>query len=62
LLCDRNGVRLENLISKTLPVINGDFQQLKTVFDCPIDNAIKHNPPGIKLTLSTEAIPAERVA
>jgi signal transduction histidine kinase/integral membrane sensor domain MASE1 len=59
-LCERNGVCLENLISQSLPAINGDFQQLKTVFDCLIDNAIKHNPPGIKLTLSTETLPAER--
>jgi signal transduction histidine kinase/integral membrane sensor domain MASE1 len=36
---------------ETLPPINGDRHYLQQVFDNLLGNALKHNPPGITLTL-----------
>jgi len=43
---------LEDRISSNLPLINGDRQQLWRVFENLFANALKHNPPGLTLTLN----------
>lgn len=56
-LCDlepmltKNQVTLTNHIDDQLPCVNGDPVQLTRVFCNLIGNALKHNPPGISLTL-----------
>ena len=39
---------------ETLPPINGDRHYLQQVFDNLLGNALKHNPPGITLTLKVQ--------
>ena len=39
---------------ETLPPINGDRHYLQQVFDNLLGNALKHNPPGIALTLKVQ--------
>lgn len=46
-------VTIENAIPSNLSPINGDVFQLRRVFENLITNAIKHNPPGISLRIST---------
>ncbi|HBQ98391.1 MULTISPECIES: hybrid sensor histidine kinase/response regulator [unclassified Roseofilum] len=48
----QNQATLEDRIASTLPLINGDRQQLWRVFENLFANALKHNPPGLSLTLS----------
>ena len=38
-------------ITDDLPIVNADINQLWRVFSNPIENAIKHNPHEIQLTL-----------
>jgi len=46
-------VTLKNAISSDLPPVKVDVFQLRRVFENLITNAIKHNPPGISLEIST---------
>lgn len=43
-----------NYLSDPLPLVKGDFDQLLKVFKHLITNALKHNPPGITLTLDAD--------
>jgi two-component system sensor histidine kinase/response regulator len=45
---------LQNQVSQNLPPIDADFDQLWRVYENLIANALKHNPPGITLTLTAE--------
>ncbi|HBL59746.1 MAG TPA: hybrid sensor histidine kinase/response regulator [Cyanobacteria bacterium UBA8803] len=47
---------LKNLVSLELPPLRADPNQLWRVFSNLIANALKHNPPGITITLSAEVI------
>ncbi|MDZ8056445.1 MAG: ATP-binding protein [Aulosira sp. ZfuVER01] len=47
-----NQATLTNLVNADLPVINADPTQLWRVFSNLIANAIKHNPPGLLLTIN----------
>lgn len=47
-----NQATLTNLVSADLPLINADPTQLWRVFSNLIANAIKHNPPGLLLTIN----------
>jgi signal transduction histidine kinase len=51
----KHQVQLENHIRCDLPEIEGDSQQIARVFHNLIGNAIRHNPPGLTLTL--DAVP-----
>ena len=48
----KNQVKFTNLVSSNLPLINGDSTQLWRVFGNLITNAVKHNPPGINITIN----------
>ena len=45
---------LQNQVSPNLPLVNADSNQLWRVYENLIANALKHNPPGITLTLAAE--------
>jgi PAS domain S-box-containing protein len=47
-----NQTTLKNLVSVDLAHVNGDATQLWRVFSNLIVNALKHNPPGLTLTLN----------
>ncbi|HEY9638076.1 MAG TPA: hybrid sensor histidine kinase/response regulator [Coleofasciculaceae cyanobacterium] len=52
----KNQATLNNTISDELPLVSADFNQLWRVFENLIANALKHNPPGVIVTLSAEVI------
>ncbi|MBD2204108.1 PAS domain-containing sensor histidine kinase [Calothrix sp. FACHB-1219] len=52
LMLGENQATLTNLVSADLPYINADPTQLWRVFSNLIANAIKHNPPGLILTIN----------
>lgn len=47
-----NQVTLVNLLSPDLPKVNADSTQIRRLFENLIVNTIKHNLPGLKLTIS----------
>ncbi|MBD2355620.1 PAS domain-containing sensor histidine kinase [Tolypothrix sp. FACHB-123] len=51
-MLEENQAALTNLVSADLPLINADPTQLWRVFSNLIANAIKHNPPGLQLTVN----------
>jgi PAS domain S-box-containing protein len=46
-----NQVLLTNLVAADLPSVNADSTQLWRVYSNLIVNAVKHNPPGLSITL-----------
>jgi PAS domain S-box-containing protein len=48
----QNQVSLDNLISVDSPMVKGDVTQLGRVFSNLIVNAIKHNPPNLKVVIN----------
>ena len=56
----QNEIELHNSITPDLPLVNADPTHLWRVFSNLIDNALKHNPPGIQLTLETEVLKDEQ--
>jgi signal transduction histidine kinase len=50
-LLNRNQAVLANLVPADLPPVNADPLQLWRVFENLVTNALKYNPPGVKLTL-----------
>ncbi|WP_298921458.1 ATP-binding protein [uncultured Nostoc sp.] len=51
-LLAQNQAKLTNLVSADLPRVNADPTQLWRVFSNLIVNALKHNPPGLVLTIN----------
>ncbi|MCW5313971.1 PAS domain S-box protein [Nostoc sp. KVJ3] len=51
-LLEQNQATLTNLVSADLPLVNADPTQLWRVFSNLIVNALKHNPPGLLLTIN----------
>ena len=51
-LLEQNQAKLINLVSADLPSVNADPTQLWRVFSNLIVNALKHNPPGLVLTIN----------
>ncbi len=51
----------KNLIPDDLPAVNADNTQLRRVFSNLIANALKHNLPGLNLTLSAQVIKAGKL-
>ncbi|MGF1480433.1 MAG: sensor histidine kinase [Cyanophyceae cyanobacterium] len=52
----QNKVELHNAISPALPPVQADPTHLWRVFSNLVDNALKHNPPGIRLILEAEVL------
>ena len=46
----------KNLVSDNLPAVNADNTQLRRVFSNLIANALKHNMPGLNITVSAQVI------
>jgi PAS domain S-box-containing protein len=51
----------KNLIPDDLPAVNADNTQLRRVFSNLIANALKHNLPGLNLTVSAQLIKAGKL-
>ncbi|WP_373536457.1 ATP-binding protein [Microcoleus sp.] len=51
----------KNLVPDDLPAMNADATQLWRVFSNLISNALKHNMPGLNLTVSAKLITAEQI-
>ncbi|WP_442943675.1 PAS domain-containing sensor histidine kinase [Nostoc sp.] len=51
-LLEQNQAKLTNLVSADLPLVNADPTQLWRVFSNLIVNALKHNAPGLLLTIN----------
>ncbi len=52
---------VEHLVSPELPPIYADYNQLWRVFENLFANALKHNPPGVVLTVNAEVVEADRM-
>jgi len=50
-----------NLVPDNLPAVNADTTHLWRVFSNLIANALKHNLPGLNLTVSAQIITAEKI-
>ncbi|RAM52515.1 MAG: PAS domain-containing sensor histidine kinase [Hapalosiphonaceae cyanobacterium JJU2] len=50
-----NQVTLTDLVKDELPLVSGDPTQLWRVFSNLIVNAVKHNPPGLSITINAIA-------
>jgi PAS domain S-box-containing protein len=59
-LLTKNQATLSNLVPLDLPLVSADPTQLRRVFENLLTNALKHNPPGLSLTLST-SVEAEMI-
>ena len=53
-MVEQDKSELNNQVSSDLPLVSADFNQLWRVYENLIANALKHNPPGITLTLTAE--------
>lgn len=53
-LLEQDQAELQIAIAEDLPTIEGDPLQLTRVYQNLIANALKHNPPGLTLTLAAE--------
>ncbi len=60
-LVQQNQAVLVNAIGATLPPVWADGYQLCRVFENLITNALKHNPPGVKLTLAAAVVAGDEV-
>ncbi len=60
-LIDDAQATFTNLVSDDLPQINADATQLWRVFSNLISNALKHNLPGLNLTVSAKVINVEEL-
>ncbi|MEM6839930.1 MAG: HAMP domain-containing sensor histidine kinase [Cyanobacteria bacterium P01_C01_bin.120] len=52
----QNKIDLHNTIDDNLPLVSADPTHIWRVFSNLIDNALKHNPPGIQIVLEAEVI------
>lgn len=57
---NQNKVQLRNSVRADLPLVYADPTHLWRVWSNLMDNALKHNPPGIQLTLNAEVIEDKR--
>ncbi|KAM3093466.1 MASE1 domain-containing protein [Phormidesmis sp. 146-35] len=61
-LCDlhplliENNVQLETLLSENLPLVVADSTNIRQVLENLITNAVKHNHPGLRITIAAELI------
>lgn len=60
-LMNEGKATFKNLIPDDLPAVNADNTQLRRVFSNLIANALKHNLPGLNLTVSAQVIKAGKL-
>jgi len=48
-------------IPRVLPTVQASPEQLSRVFDNLLSNALKYNPPGVKVTISAQSIDQDRL-
>ncbi|MEO1520707.1 MAG: hybrid sensor histidine kinase/response regulator [Cyanobacteria bacterium J06633_2] len=60
-LVESNGDQLFTDIPSTLPSLEGDMSQLWRVLENLITNAVKHNSPGVSITITAEQVDAELI-
>jgi two-component system sensor histidine kinase/response regulator len=53
-LVESYGGSLKTKVSEALPLVDGDMGQLWRVLENLTTNAIKHNPPGVTITITAE--------
>lgn len=53
-LLHQNQASVANQLRADLPLVKGDPTQLQQVFEHLLSNAVKHNPPGVAITLSAD--------
>ncbi|WP_267383170.1 hybrid sensor histidine kinase/response regulator [Cyanobacterium sp. uoEpiScrs1] len=61
ILKEHKGI-LDVLVSSELPVVKADSDRLWRVFENLLANALKHNPPGLKLTITAEVLTPQKLA
>ncbi|MEG4803570.1 ATP-binding protein [Microcoleus sp. ARI1-B5] len=59
-LLAKNQATLTQEIPADLPPVNADSKHLQRVLENLLTNAIKHNPPGVKITFKAEVIEVEK--
>jgi two-component system sensor histidine kinase/response regulator len=57
-MLQKNEATVQIVLPTSLPWVNADANQLCRVYENLLANALNHNPPGLKLTLSAELIHA----
>jgi len=57
----KNQATLIQQIPADLPQVNADCQQLQRVLENLLTNAVKHNPPGVNITLNAAVIEVEKL-
>ena len=55
-MLQKDDAHLHLLLPLDLPSVNADPNQLRRVYENLIANALKHNPPGLTLTLNAERV------
>ncbi|MEG4172641.1 MULTISPECIES: PAS domain-containing sensor histidine kinase [unclassified Microcoleus] len=60
-LMNEGKATFKNLVPEDLPAVNADKTQLWRVFSNLIANALKHNMPGLNLTVSAQVIKAGKL-
>ena len=60
-LMNEGKATFKNLVPDNLPAVNADKTQLWRVFSNLIANALKHNLPGLNLTVSAQVIKADKL-
>ncbi|HLO48177.1 MAG TPA: MASE1 domain-containing protein, partial [Kamptonema sp.] len=55
-IVEKNNATLTQIVPTDLPLVNADAKQLRRVFENLLTNALKHNPPGVNLSLKIEVI------
>ncbi|MGB7711274.1 MAG: MASE1 domain-containing protein [Microcoleus sp.] len=58
---EKNQATLIQQIPADFPQVNADLQQLQRVLENLLTNAVKHNPPGVNITLNAAVIEVEKV-
>ena len=58
----KQGIRLENKITENIPKVYVDLCQTERVFSNLIDNAVRHNSPGTRITIVAEPVTINQFA
>lgn len=56
---DQNQAAVEDRVAVSLPLVKADSAQLQQVFEELLINAVKHNPPGVTITVEAAVSPVD---